>query len=244
LSALRRRDTSRKFSDVSSIKNAFDYLRHQCRLTGDEVTKDEFLQVVKFLTPDKKVNNQKIEILLEFLNVSKEHPIVQSAITTAVLFDILQSLGNDSIKIATIASQVFTYNQGFDFKGMINLQQFFFSDFINLKQKLSRAQKSKNLTEFIEYYVQAYSIQAEKGYEVFRSRKINLGIPGVIGKLSDRQVKILGMFDVPEVKISNKIVQKEFGVSQITASRDLSQLALLGLIFQKGRGRSVYYVKM
>jgi predicted HTH transcriptional regulator len=127
---------------------------------------------------------------------------------------------------------------------MVNLQEFFFSDLLNLKQKLKRAREDKNLTDFIEYYIQAFSIQSEKGSRILKSKKPAHPTPNVFTKLSDRQIRILGLFTVPEVKISNKIVQKEFGVSQITASRDLSSLAALGLIFQKGKGRSVYYVKL
>jgi len=35
-----------------------------------------------------------------------------------------------------------------------------------------------------------------------------------------------------------------FKVSQITASRDLSKLGALGLLFIHGKGRSVYYTKI
>ena len=125
---------------------------------------------------------------------------------------------------------------------MINLEEFFLSDLINLEKKLKNAGEGDNLSEFIEFYIQALSIQAERSL-VFIQKRSNGQETDVLTKLSERQIKIFSLFDIPDVKITNRIVQREFGVSQITASRDLAKLFTLGLIYQKGRGRSVYYVK-
>jgi len=61
--------------------------------------------------------------------------------------------------------------------------------------------------------------------------------------LNDRQNKILERLENPNLKITNKDVQKMFGVSQITASRDLSKMANLGILLPHGKGRSVFYTK-
>lgn len=62
-------------------------------------------------------------------------------------------------------------------------------------------------------------------------------------KLNDRQKKILDIMENPELKITNKIVQKQFGISQITASRDLAKMVNLGVLLPHGKGRSVFYTK-
>ena len=57
-----------------------------------------------------------------------------------------------------------------------------------------------------------------------------LGISSSFWDLNERQKVILGILDQPGVSITNKTVQKRFKISQITASRDLSKLAILGLL--------------
>ncbi|MCX6732604.1 MAG: hypothetical protein NTV98_03635 [Candidatus Roizmanbacteria bacterium] len=54
----------------------------------------------------------------------------------------------------------------------------------------------------------------------------------------------MNLFSTPGAKVSNRMVQKKFKVSQITASRDLAKLADSGLIFAIGKGRSTYYTKV
>jgi Fic family protein len=53
----------------------------------------------------------------------------------------------------------------------------------------------------------------------------------------------MAIVDRPGTRITNKMVQKHFKVSQITASRELAKLATLGLIISIGKGRSIYYTK-
>jgi len=69
-------------------------------------------------------------------------------------------------------------------------------------------------------------------------------LPSSFWKLNGRQQSILSVLENPGEKITNKDVQKKFGVSQITASRDLSHLTTLGLLLAHGKGRSVYYTKV
>ena len=229
-------------ADIIAIKNAFDYLRHFCLLKEGPIDVSTITAIIKTLKPQKKIDFENLKTVVEFVNVNPENSVVQAGIFFGLLYDVLPE-DNNSIKIASIVSEAFTYKHGYDFRGMINLQEFFFSDLLNLKKKLKTAQDSGNLSQVIEYYVQAYSIQAEKAYQILSKRLLQNKLPDAISKLSERQTKILALFDTPNAKITNKSVQKEFGVSQITASRDLSKLALVGLVFQMGRGRSVYYVK-
>ena len=61
-------------------------------------------------------------------------------------------------------------------------------------------------------------------------------------ELNYRQIKILRHLDRNET-IDLKTCKKQFGVSAITASRDLSALTAKGLVLRIGRGRATQYLK-
>ncbi|OGK57462.1 hypothetical protein A3H83_03340 [Candidatus Roizmanbacteria bacterium RIFCSPLOWO2_02_FULL_39_8] len=61
--------------------------------------------------------------------------------------------------------------------------------------------------------------------------------------LNSRQREIIQMLEDPKSRITNKQVQKKFSVSQITASRDLAKLTIVGVLFSHGKGRSTWYSK-
>ena len=69
-------------------------------------------------------------------------------------------------------------------------------------------------------------------------------LPNSFWQLNDRQKSILGFLENPDATITNKRVRSLFKISQITASRDLTKLANLGLLFAHGKGRSVFYTKV
>jgi Fic family protein len=229
--------------EIIQIKSAYDFLRHFCYISGKPVSLEKISVLIKILDNGRKVDAEKLKAVTEFINFSKESGVVQCALCFALLYQILPEDSN-SIKLSSIVSQAYSFNAGYDIRGMLNIQEFLFSDLKTLNSQLKDAKDRKNLSQFIEYFVQAYSIQAEKAYQMLKSRSTGSLIPPSYSALSERQIGILSLFDMPEAKVTNKTVQKEYKVSQITASRDLSKLAMLGLIYQKGRGRSVYYVRM
>ncbi|OGH12952.1 MAG: hypothetical protein A2776_00560 [Candidatus Levybacteria bacterium RIFCSPHIGHO2_01_FULL_40_10] len=226
---------------ITEIKKVHDFLRYFVYLSEEKIESRTVIQILDLLNAKKKIKQQKVEEIIDFLSINPDHAIVQAALLFILISRELPQ-DNDNIKISTILSKVFLYSQAYDFRGMINLEEFFLSDLINLEKKLKNAGEGDNLSEFIEFYIQALSIQAERSL-VFIQKRSNGQETDVLTKLSERQIKIFSLFDIPDVKITNRIVQREFGVSQITASRDLAKLFTLGLIYQKGRGRSVYYVK-
>ncbi len=228
--------------DVYAIKKAYDYLNHFLFLTEDKIDAGKIDSLLKVLKPQRRLDTDNLTSIIDFVSVNPEHPVVQAALLFFLILDILPN-DNNNINIATILSEAIIYKHAYDIRGMINVQEFLFSDLMNLKRKLEEASKKANLSSFIEYYVQVFSIQAEKSLKMLKTGIAATSLSASYSKLSERQIKILSLFDVPQIKISNKNVQKQFGISQITASRDLSKLASLGVIFQMGRGRSIYYVK-
>ena len=184
------------------------------------------------------INNEQITKAVEFVQVTPEHPIVQAAIIFCFLYNLIEA--KDSIKTLIMLSNIFIYKGGYDFRGMLILEEFFAEDLVHLKKLLEESYSKNNMAGFIEYFVQATSIQAERAVnklKSYRTMTTNLFL------LTERQKEIMTLFDKPGAKITNRKVQKEFGISQITASRDLAKINALGYIYKNGRGRSVYYTK-
>lgn len=225
--------------DVISVRNAFDYIRENWLLEQQPITESGFNKLIKILSGKEKINVDRINQILAFINTGNEHPIVQSALCFVLLLGEIKEEKN-SIKLASIVSILFAYDHGYDFRGLLNLQEYFISDLTNLVEKAQSALKRNNLSDFIEYYVQVFSVECENAYKRASSAKQN---PNHTLNLTQREQKILALFEIPDVKITNRDIQKEYKVSQITASRDLASLATLGLILRRGKGRSIYYVK-
>jgi Fic family protein len=123
------------------------------------------------------------------------------------------------------------------------LDEYLRRDVVALKGAITSVQQSNNLTVWLEYFALGIIVQLNKALEDIHKNRFATTLPASYWKLNERQREILLMLEQPGTRITNKSVQKMFGVSQITASRDLAKLASLGLLFVHGKGRSVFYIK-
>lgn len=219
--------------EIQGYFKAYLWIDKKWFLNRAEVESQDVKKILSAVGYSKHVDMEALAQALAFIQVKPEHPLVQSALFFASVYKILSE--EERIKLSTLLSNIFMYKAGFDFRGMLCLEEFFANDIENLKKMLS-----ENLSGFIEYFAQSVSIQAERTLLKMKSYQAE---KKDLFSLSDREQEILALFDKPGVKITNRRVQKEFGVSQITASRDLSRLASLSLIFKNGQGRSIYYTK-
>lgn len=231
--------TKTKPADVETLKTAHDVLRLNWFLSEKRIDYEMIRSFVKVFSPDLQLKRTDVETILQFIGQG-EHPIVQVALSFILFYTILPR-NNYSILISNNISKGFAYMHGFDFRGLINFEEYITGDLIKFEDLLKRAVKQDNLSDFIEYFVQIYSLAADKSIQKIRENRLPAAY---VPPLTKRQEKILLLFEIPNAKVTNRDVAKEFGISQITSSRDLSTLYSLGLIFKKGKGRSVYYVKV
>ena len=127
---------------------------------------------------------------------------------------------------------------------MLNLEEYYRRDIVTYHRMLEISKIQGNMTLFLEYFVYGMSASLEKIMDDIRSLKTGEYLPASFWKLNSRQKAIMETLENPEEKITNKQVQKRFNVSQITASRDLTNLTNLGLLLTHGKGRSIYYTKV
>lgn len=232
-------------SDVLSkalhYKEALDYIKRNWQLSEENITDNHILELIKIQKPELRIKRGQISEVLEFISVSPEHPVIKSALAYILIYSYLPV--EDAFQVAGSIARLFLYKYGYDFKEMINFEEYLGQDMDNLKNIISNDIERENISAFLLYFVQSISIQAEKVLEKIKNRKSE-DKKYKLNDLTDRQKRILTLFDTPGSKITNRIVQKRFNVSQVTASRDLAKLSYLGTIFPNGKGRSVYYTKL
>ncbi len=218
--------------EVIFYKNALDYIKQNWLLSDKTVT----FKTVKVLAPglDLEKKRKDIEYLLNYLQTGTENPVIQAGIAQ-IQFD---------EKVAGLISTLFLYKNGYDMRGMLVIEEFMRSDLIGLRTARESVLKNNNLTVWLEYYAYGITVQLKKALEIIGEERFKSQLPSHFWKLNERQKKIMTLMDNPEIKMTNKEVQKIFKISQITASRDLSRMATLGLIFARGKGRSVFYTKV
>jgi hypothetical protein len=237
------RKKSRKISEYASYPLALELVNQNWFLEEKRVRADTIRKFAYIISYKRDLDDKQIGDTLDFIQVNPEHPIVQSGLVYFLLSQVLPRDDN-SIKLSMIASYIFMYKHGYDFRGLLCLEEFLTADIDHFKALISEAIQSRNLSNYLEYFAQAVSISAEHSLRKISEHQLKHDIPAVFYELSERQKEIMALFARPGIKVSNRIVQKEFKISQITASRDLSKLHSLGLIFSAGKGRSVYYTRI
>ena len=173
------------------------------------------------------------EQIWEYLNTGGLHPILQAAVS---------HLHFAPSPLAFLIPLVYICRRGYDCHSLVCLDEFWPKNPDTYHQLLTQNSKSVSITQWLEFYCQAAV------YQFGLAHRAILNLPQEthkgIWQLSDRQKAILALLETPGSSITNRKVQKLYQVSQITASRDLSRMASLGLFFSHGHGRSVYYTRI
>ncbi len=231
-------------------KEIFNYLKKEWYVTTKPVTLAAINKLYELVTHKKfgrssgftDYSEKKLNVYLSYLQKSNDNPIVQAAIVQAEIIDITPFL-DVSGKVARLMSYLLLYKYGYDFRGMLNLEEFYNSDKNTYKKMIGLLKKDKNLSLWLEYFAFGVMKNLEIAIQNIKSLKNTPETESKYWKLNLRQTKILEYLDEPDIKITNKNVQRFYKISQITASRDLSKLEKLGLLFVHGKGRSVFYTK-
>lgn len=178
-----------------------------------------------------------------FLNQGKEHPIILAGIAQVEFVNArLLEYGNPVV--ARLLSYLMLYKNGYDIRGMYNLDEYHKKDLQVYNTLLDTVSNLPNITAWLEYYAQGVVENLENSLQKINDESLITKRTKTILKLNHRQKELLSTLEKPGTKVTNKDFQKLFGVSQITASRDLSRLTNLGFLLTQGKGRSVFYTKV
>ncbi len=230
--------------EVISYKKALDYISQNWLVTTERITPKVVVTLHDLACPDQlRGGEAPLKQVLDYLQASSENPVVQAGVAQIQLIT-LAPFSDGNGRTARLLALLFLYKAGFDFRGLLVLDEYFRRDLAAFRQTTENVSKSQSLTLWLEYFAQGVAAQLEKAQEDLTLQSSHLDLPATFWNLNDRQKEILTQMSQPDSTITNKKVQKQFKVSQITASRDLSRLAYLGLIFARGKGRSIYYTKV
>ncbi len=239
-----KKNPIREEKEILEFKKAFDYIRENWYVTGKKVTPETILFLFK--TAGRRnfgVSEKELQHFLEYLQTKEEHPLIQAG--TAIIFmENTQSFHIGNGHIGSLTAELFLQKHGYDCRGMLCIEEYFSKDLALFSYQAETALRSSNITLFLEYFTQGVIMQLEAALKTLSQASIPSSLPKSFWHLSERQKRILSYLSTPNTTISNKSVQKMTKVSQITASRDLTKLTNLGLIFTHGKGRSVYYTRV
>jgi Fic family protein len=237
--------------EVINYNNALEYIDYSWYVTNERVTANTIIDLYKTSSEPKlksvpskfKGSEADIEQFLDYLQNGSEDPVIQSAIAQIIL-RLISPFENFNGKITRLLSYLFLYKYGLDFRGVLVMDEYIRRDIVAYRNAVDSASTTHNFTTWLEYYTDGMATQLEKSLEIIRSPIASLGVSKNFWQLNSRQKEIVNLLENPEESITNRDVQKRFKISQITASRDLTTLTKMGLLLPRGKGRSVYYMRV
>lgn len=181
--------------------------------------------------------------LLDYLQSQNDHPVVQAGIIYSQ-FILLSPFGEKTTWMARILAYLFLYKNGFDARRLLVLENYWYTTAADYHSSFSTIRRVNSSTSWLSYFARG----VEEGFgQITKNLErgtTGVNVPASFFQLSERQKLILDLANRPDERVTNRKVQKMCSVSQITASRDLSSLATLGLLYSHGKGRSVYYTRV
>lgn len=258
--------SSMKRKDIVGLLAASSHLRKPKDLTTDEkfalkykkaldIISQNWIMSDKTISPKTvvalheigaigslKKRESEIKQILDYVQTGGDHPVVQAAIIYAAI-ESLHPFSDGNGRISRLLSLLFLYKAGFDFRGLICLEKEWYANQEEFKNALNQGMNNAHMTNWIEYFSKSLLSQLETKLEDINAAKSGTVHEKRFFNLNERQKEILSLLEEPDSSITNRLVQRHFRISQITASRDLTHLASLDMLIPRGRGRSIYYTK-
>ncbi|MDZ4227669.1 MAG: hypothetical protein U1E54_00315 [Candidatus Levybacteria bacterium] len=230
---------------VLKYKKALDYISQNWQGSQNAIDAKALIDLHKIIGNGRlRVPQAGLQHLLDYLQTEGENPILQAAIV-GIEMEKMQLFTEHNSFIAHLATDLFLYKYGYDFKGFLAYEAAWMEDEKVFKENRQRALNSVSLTLWLEYFAENIVKQLETIIQSIKKPKSVVTDSGEsFWQLNERQRSILSCLDQPQATITNRQIQKSYKISQITASRDLAKLTNLGHLFSHGKGRSVYYTKI
>jgi hypothetical protein len=225
---------------ILDMQYYFELIYYDWKYNPNLLTVDTVLKMVHAI--EKKnltLNTNQISNYLEYIEL-EQSPLIQSALAY-ILF--INQLNNPIGSLMSILiSWLYLFKSGYDFRRIVSFQRQFMNDRTLYYSLISQTRNQDNITDWIHYYCESF-IHAIESELLFIEDQIKT--PSFSDNiLTPRHISILALFSEPQSMITNRMIQKQFKVSQVTASRELSYLTSIGLLFSLRKGRSTAYTKV
>lgn len=231
-----------------AYKDALDYITRTWSLNPKPVEFHNLEAVaeiadVKSFWQLSRLHFEQMKTLLAFIQSRNDHTVIQMGLSFSH-FAILAQEYKDIMKLGALVGYIFLYKGWYDLRKLMIYEDGFIHNRDLFHKHIERLQQEGNSSSFLQYFTEELYDQSNKVIQTIKKANEEIIDTSFWTRLTERQQKILSLFDNPSVHITNRTVQSKFHVSQITVSRDLARLASLGLIYSHGKGRSVYYTKL
>lgn len=240
--------TSTKAVATRKYKEALNLIRTEWYVTPVAISPHTISTLDSFITQNKRGTLSKrtpieklydLKQLLTYIQSGDEHPIIQAGI---VYIEIIQKdlIPYSGHLVGILLASMLMYKYGWDFRELIVLEKILDPHSAEYRYAFDATKTNNNASIWLDFIVDALitEIQALLGVSTSGAETPFMEV------LLPRHIRIMSLFDNPLVRITNKILQEKFGISQITASRDLAKLTDMGLLKVHAKGRSTYYTKI
>lgn len=233
-------------ADVDRYRSAFDYLYHQWLVNPKVVEPNDLIEFYQAVFPTETFTGDENELKasLQYIQINPEHPVIQAALAQILILSFSPFSAHNE-QFSHLVFLLFMYKFGYDMRRLPVYEEQYVLDLTNYKNMILQSNRLENVTPWLEYVCTRSIAALQKTVLAVQQQNNNPSRSQyVLFSLSDRQQHIMDLFNAPGIKVNNRLVQRKFKVSQVTASRDLAKLADSGLIFAIGKGRSTYYTKV
>ena len=235
--------------EIIGYVKAINYIENNWTGETKEITTDEVLKLYDLSCKDVfgstssyyKSKELEVEKIINFIEKGKDHPLIQSGLMQIEIIK-LSPFENATGRVARLITNLILAKHGYDLRNMLVIEDYYREDLVSLKEAIDSTRKTNNATNWLKYFLVGIKKSTEKALKTIEEQKINKTTIS-LWKLNKRQKEILEKITNPNSKVTNKMVQKMFNISQITASRDLSKMVSLGVLLPHGKGRSVFYTR-
>ncbi len=205
-------------------------------------------EALRFKAPDASRVKNLVEDLLDWLKKSKReetHPIIKAGILH-LQFVTIHPFTDGNGRVARLLSQLQLYRDGWDFRKILVLEDYYNMDRMSYYNAENRAQgksyqEDMDFTYWLEYFTTGFLVEARKVLEQIQS--IGFGRVSRKGEqifLDRDEIKIMD-FLTTTGRITSDDVVDVLGVAKRTAQLKLKNLSDKRLLRLKGKGPSSFY---
>ena len=205
-------------------------------------------EMLRFKAPPAPQVQKLVEELLEWLKDSKKqsiHPIIRAGILH-LQFVTIHPFTDGNGRVARLLTQLQLYRDGWDFRKILVLEDYYNRDRMSYYNAENRAQgknyqKDMDYTTWLEYFTTGFLVEARKALEQIQS----IGF-GKVSKKNEQifldrdEIQIMDFLTTTGAVTSEDVVDI-LGVAKRTAQLKLKSLSDKGLLKLKGKGPSSFY---